>query len=179
MLESRVARVVAVVVLLGALFSLTVWYGSLSPDPTVGAYPGTEELAGDYDRYLGERVAIGGRIVGTEPVVIVAEYGVDSELRLRVVGLDDSVRPVKGDQLRVFGTVEPGRTVRALNAFTVPAWGIRYMLSVSFLAGLWMLGRIIRYWRVDWGSLALSRRERPLDGIGGVRSRVRRLDDDA
>lgn len=146
--------------LLGLLCGLGVWFGSLEPDPSVGAYPGAEELGTDYDRHVGERATVSGRIVSTEPVVIVDEYGLREELQLRVVGLDEEVMVREGDHLQVFGVVEADRTVRALNAVYVPNSGRLYMFSVSFLAGIWVLGRLVRHWRLDRGAWALRPRER-------------------
>ena len=56
MLRSPRARLLAVLVLLAALFGLVVWHDTLDPAPDAGAYPGSEELAADYDACLGEEV---------------------------------------------------------------------------------------------------------------------------
>ena len=144
MLQSPRARLLAVVVLLAALFGLVVWHGTLDPAPDAGAYPGSAELAADYDERLGDSVALEGEIVGIDPVVIESEYGVGESIRLTVVGLD------------------PGRTIRAENAFVVPATGPLYARGISFLAGLWVLGRIVRRFRFDRTEPGLVRRDRPL-----------------
>jgi hypothetical protein len=175
MLRSPRARLLAVLVLLTALFGLLVWHGALAPAPEAGAYPSQEELAADYDRYLGERVTVGGRIVETDPVAIDAEYGVEESIRLTVVGLDPGVRIEEGADLQVFGVVEPDRTVRAEDAYAVPASGLWYTWTVSFLAGLWVLGRIVRHFRFDREEWGLVRRARPLTAralLGRERSRT-------
>lgn len=178
MLRSPRARLLVVLLvvllLLAALFGLVVWHGTLEPAPEAGAYPGSEELGEEYDRYLGEEVSVGGRVVETDPVVIKAEYGVDESIRLMVVGLDADVEAEEGAFLRVFGVVEPDRTVQASNAFAVPSGGQWYAWGVSFLAGLWVLVRIVRRFRFDREAWGLVPRERPLtvDSLrGGERSR--------
>lgn len=162
MVASRPWRGLALLVLLGALFGLLVWYGSLEPDPSVWALPGPEELGHDYGRYVGDRVAVSGRVVETDPIVIAAQYDVNNVIRLRLVGLEDSVTVSEGARLNVYGVVEPDHTVRVLNVVQVPARGVWYTYTISFLAGLWVLGRIVRYWEVDLGELALRRRSAPL-----------------
>jgi len=162
MLQSPRARLLAVVVLLAALFGLVVWHGTLDPAPDAGAYPGSAELAADYDERLGDSVALEGEIVGIDPVVIESEYGVGESIRLTVVGLDPDVEIGEGALLRVFGVVDPGRTIRAENAFVVPATGPLYASGISFLAGLWVLGRIVRRFRFDRSEPGLVRRDRPL-----------------
>jgi len=167
-LRSSGVRALALLVLLSALFGLVVWHGTLDPAPDAWDLPGQEHVATDGDRYVGERVSVEGRTRGTDPVVIAADYGVDSEIRLRVVGLDADVSGQAGDSLRVYGIFEGDRTVRSLNAFVVPTWGAWYTWSISFLSGLWVLGRIVRHWRIDRDPPGLARREQPLT-LGSIR----------
>jgi hypothetical protein len=162
MLRSPQARLLAVLVLLAVLFGLVVWHGTLTPAPEAGTYPGSEELAADYEAYLGEDVTVGGEIIETDPVVIEAEYGVDESILLTVLDLDSDVTVETGASLRVFGVVEPDRTVRAENAFVVPAVGPLYARGISFFAGLWVLGRIVRRFRVDREEWGLVPRKAPL-----------------
>ncbi|MCO8265165.1 hypothetical protein NKF06_00825 [Haloferax sp. AB510] len=155
-------RVLGILVLLGCLFGLMVWFGSLAPAPGVGAYPGSEELGTDYDAWVGDQVSLTGTVIDTDPLTISAEYGAGEQVRLRVT--DAAVDAQQGDSLSVYGVVEPDRTIRSLNAYTVPPGNYLYMYAVSFLAGLWVLGRIIRSWRLD-ETWSLVPRETPL-GIG-------------
>lgn len=156
MLRSPRARAVLVLLVLGAQFGLLVWHGTLAPAPEVGDYPNSADLVADYDRYAGDRVAVSGAVVATGPVVVELRSGGDSR-RLTVREL--SVPVERGDRLRVYGVADPDGTVRAINAFTVPRWGLWYTYAVSFLAGLWVLARLGRHWTVDRTALGLAPRE--------------------
>lgn len=160
MRSSPAVRGIVLLALLGGLFGLCGWYGSLEPAPAVGAYPGAAEIGTDANRYVGERVAVGGEVVAVSPPVIDTEYGVGRTVTLRLVGLDDSIQFEEGDSLRVYGVLQTGRTVRVLRAFAVPWYGRWYTWSVSFLAGLWVLARIVRSWRLDRQAWVLRRRQR-------------------
>lgn len=155
-------RLGALLVLLAALLGLVVWFGTLTPAPALGAYPGTDHLATDYDAYVGERVAVGGTVRTTDPVTITSESDTGETVRLTVTDLDVPVD--RGDQLRVYGVLGPNRTLRASNAFTVPAWGHWYAYVVSFLAGCWVLVRVLRHWRLDARTWTLERRATPVWG---------------
>lgn len=159
MVRTVYIRALAILGLLVVLGGLAAWYGSLGPAPGLGAYPSQEDLATDADRYLGTHVSVGGQVVTTDPVTIRAEYGAGETIRLTITDL--AVTPAEGDHLRVYGVVEADRTIRAHNAFTVPQWGRWYTWSVSFLAGLWVLTRIIRYWRLDGTEWTLTPRDTP------------------
>lgn len=162
MLASPWRRVLVLGLLLSGLFGLAVWYGTLEPAPSAWDLPDAEDLDRDRDRYVGERVQVRGDVVQLDPVVIHADYGVSGDVRLRIVGLDTSIPLREGIALWVYGVAEADLTVRSNNAFTVPGRGIWYTYMVSFLAGLWVLARIVRHWRFDPSSLALVRRTEPL-----------------
>ena len=162
MLDSRGGRLLGVVVLLGLLFGAMVWYGTVEPSPALGAYPSHDEVErGVVD--AGDAVVVSGRVVETDPLVVdkTVHLVVDGAyekrtLRVTVVGTDRSYEV--GQTVQVFGTYAGDRTVRASNAVT--AGSRSYAYAVSFLAGLWVLGRLAAGWRVDLGTLALRRRER-------------------
>ena len=153
-------RAVAVLGLLTLLVVLAVWYGSLGPSPAFGAYPGQDELANNYQNYLGAQVTLGGRVVATNPVVILANTGPGTAIRLTVTDLSTPV--TTGTKLRVYGVAEADHTIRAINAFSVPRSGHWYAWTISFVAGLWVLTRLIRYWRFNPTDYTLVRRATPL-----------------
>lgn len=174
MQQLPVRRLAGIVVLLGCLLGLTIWFGSLASAPEVGAYPDEDQLGTDYDSWVGKEASLTGTVVDTDPLTIVAEYGTDSQIRLRIS--DTAVDARQGDRLAVFGVVEPNHTVRALNAYTIPPANYLYMYVVSFLAGLWVLGRLVRTWRLDWETWSLVPRITPLT-LGDLHSQDQTTED--
>jgi hypothetical protein len=139
-------RALGVVVLVGLLCGLFVWAGTASPNPAANRYPGTTDLLEDYDAYVGERVQVGGTVVGTDPVVIEMSDGVASrELTVRNTG-----NPVEvGEQLVVFGTLRAGDAVVVADSRVREPWEAQYMYVVSFLGGLWVLWRLVNGWTIN------------------------------
>jgi hypothetical protein len=136
----------AVGVLLCALLGLCVWFGALGPAPGLGAYPDSRDVGATPAEHVGSQVEISGTVRETEPVVITLDYE-PTFPRVVVTGLETDVE--RGDGLRVVGTLTGERTVRATNAFVVPRWGTTYTVVISFVAGLWVLARIVAGWRLD------------------------------
>lgn len=158
MLTSPRARAAAIIVLLAGLFGLAVWYGSLAPAPSLGAYPTTSDVGPNPDRYAGERVVLAGTAVGkSPPVVEVSWYDRDGRTvrraRYAVTGLDRPVEP--GDGVWVYGVAGEDRSVRAIDAAVTPPEQVAYAYGVSLLAGVWVLARIVRDWRLDPGAPGL------------------------
>lgn len=147
MTQVVIRRFVAILVLLIVLLVSLVGAGTMTPSPTLGDYPGNEELGSDYVDNVGGKVAVAGVVVDTEPTVISLSYADRDGLELTVTNLD--FRPDEGDRLRVFGTVRADNTIEAINAFYVPRSGLWYTWAVSFVAGLWVLGRILNHWKID------------------------------
>jgi len=148
---SRRKRIVLILVLLSALCSLFIWDGiDQPPAPELGAYPGAEDIVQQPDRYHNHSVSVGGTVVSTNPVVIQDEYDTDTgtaTIRLQITGIEKTVD--SGDHLQVFGILTDSRTVQATNTVVVPQTGLWYAWGISFIAGLWALGRIISHWRID------------------------------
>ncbi|RDZ35275.1 MULTISPECIES: hypothetical protein [Haloferax] len=148
----RVAGIIVLVVCLGGLL---IWFGSLAPNPAVGAYPGGHELGTNYDAYLDESVVVGGIVVETDPLTIAVEYGVDEVIELRVVDENTQLEATQGDHVTLFGTAKPDQTVIIEHAYAVPGEQYLYMYLVSFGGGLWVLTRIVRTWRFDRNTWSL------------------------
>jgi hypothetical protein len=166
-LRSAPARAAGVVVLLAGLFGLAVWFGSLAPAPAVGAYPTGEDLGGDYDRYVGERAVVAGPVVETDPLVVAVADGDGSPVRYRLVGAGQSLD--HGDDLWAFATVEPDHTLRVERSVVLTPAGQGYARGISLLAGLWVLARVVRDWRVDRTAAGLvPRSERDAGGDEGA-----------
>jgi len=156
MIDSTTSRILAVGLLLCGLAGLSALHAVQPTNPEAGMYPQSEELVMEPDRYVGERVTAYGIVRDTDPLVAVVEYG-DRDVPYEVVGADVDARP--GDRLRVHGVLDaPGR-IRAIEAFAVPPQGLWYAFGSSFLAGLWVLGRLVAHWTLDPRRLALSPRE--------------------
>ena len=159
-------RVGAAVVLVFVLAGLLVWAGTLSPADAPRDVPDEDEIGPEPEAYVGERVTLSGTVVGTDPVVIDIEYGTGETFTVTVDGIDNPV--AAGDVVTASGRLEDSSTLTAERVIVREPWELWYMYSVSFLAGLWMLGRTLRRWRFDTDVLAFVPRERPL-GPGGER----------
>lgn len=174
MFESVRARIVVIVILFILLFSLFIWYGSLSPAPEKGRFPGSDELIEDYDSYIGEKVEVSGRVIETNPVIIEVESG-DRTIELEVAGLQE--QPDKGDRLTVFGTAEQNKTIQAENSIIRPIWRYVYMYGISVAAAGWIGLRILGQWKFDKKTLAFEPREETLS-LKETLSGLKRGDDD-
>jgi hypothetical protein len=158
MLDSRPARALALQV------GLLVWGGRLVGTVDSRGLPTEYSLAAAPDRYAGEEVVVTAEVVSTDPLVVADSFQYRD---VRVTVVDADVDAAVGDDLRVYGVVESTRdtgtgteaTVRALNAFVVPRSGLQYAYVVSALAGLWVLYRLVRGWRLDTGRWGLIPRE--------------------
>ncbi|WP_254763683.1 hypothetical protein [Natrinema marinum] len=151
-------RLVAGTALLAALFLLLCWTGAATAEPLETAYPDGLEVTSNPDAYVGDRVVIGGFVVETDPVVIATRasgYG-----RFTVVDAADSrlqsAAPLeRGDDVTVFGTLTDASTLEADRVLTDELRDTFYMLAVSLVGGCWVLGRLVRGWRIDRDRLAL------------------------
>lgn len=148
---SRVTRVLLLLCLLAVLFSLLVFGGiDRPPAPELGDYPGTDEFVEAPGDYQGQQVTVNGRVVSTDPVVIRSKHGTAAgieHVELTVTAVDATVE--LDDHLQVFGVLKGPRTIEATTVVLVPRTGVWYTWTISFLAGLWVLGRIISHWRID------------------------------
>jgi hypothetical protein len=167
MLTLGVRRVVALAVLLAILVSLMIGFGLVTADPTRGQYPGSGQLTVDYDRYVGDTVQVTGTVTGTDPVVLRTDYSLwagdhyrTGTIRFRVTDLSHS--PRAGQTLQVYGTARADNSIQARNTVVVPSGNYLYMYTISALAGVWVLLRLIRGRTIDRATLAIRRRPTPL-----------------
>jgi hypothetical protein len=162
MLRSPSLRAVLIVAVLLAQFGLLLWGGvalDRTNSPENHLYPNEYALTLDYDAYVGERAEVRAEVVSTDPLVIERGF-LYQDFRARVVGLDLDASP--GDTVEVFGVVEEDATIRAIDGFVVPEGSNTYAYVVSGLAGLWVLGRIVRGWTLstERGNVGLRPRDR-------------------
>ncbi len=151
MFESKKARFTAILILLILLFTSFVYYGSQSPRPEYGNYPGEEHLIKDYQSYINEKVNVGGRVVETEPLTIEVKYGRDT---MELTILNATVSPEEGDRLSVYGVMKEGGSLEAINSVNRPKLNFYYMYVVSVLAAIWVAYRIFDQFK--WEDRAAS-----------------------
>jgi len=146
MLSSPRTRLVTIAILLAILAGLFVWAGTIEPDPADNNFPGNDEVFTDPDEYVGQQVSVGGTVLDTDPLTI--ETTVEGEQITFVV---ENANPdvSTGDQLSAFGTLQSTDTVTAKEVVHREPWEAHYMYAVSFLAGLWVLARLLNRWTVD------------------------------
>ncbi|ESP90100.1 hypothetical protein K933_01027 [Candidatus Halobonum tyrrellensis G22] len=151
-------RGVGLVALLGALFGLCVWYGTLGTDPASWVFPRTAQVFPGPERYIGRRVVLAGEVVSVDPVVV-SLAGTDPPVRVLLDGVD---RPVAaGVRIRAFGVLESEGTLRTLGVVTTRPGGFVYAATASIVGGLVVIGRLLRDWRVDLGGWGLEPRASP------------------
>ncbi|WP_372910782.1 hypothetical protein [Salinigranum sp.] len=75
----------------------------------------------------------------------------------------------------MFGHLVDEDTVQVTNAFPVPPSGFIYSYLVSFVAGLWVLARLLTQWRLDTARGLVRRPDGPT--LAGLRRRLGGDDD--
>lgn len=144
-------RIAIIALLLSVFLLMCVWYGSLTPAPAMGDYPSETEVVTDYDRYVGDRVTAGGTVQRTGSTELILTVPDGKRLSLIIQNVSTSISP--GDRIRVYGTLQSGRTLHAVNTVVVPRTRLWYTWGVSLLGGLIVLYRVIRDWRFDTADL--------------------------
>lgn len=168
MIDTRLTRAVALFVLLAGLVGGFVWYGTLSPNPTEGRYPHMASDDHHPEEYIDTQIVVNGQVIQIDPLVVKADYttvrkGEFEHGTAEFTVTNVSTTPTVGDHLQVYGVLETFQMIRAYNVVVVPARNIIVMYLLSFIAGLWTLGRLVRQWRLDWSRVAVVRRGTPLN----------------
>ncbi|AGB37163.1 hypothetical protein [Natronococcus occultus] len=156
-------RVLAIVALLAALAGLVVWAGASPAEPMEQEPPNEVEVEPDRGSYVGEDVILGGEVVETDPLVIATRASGYGQFTILVDGKTD--RNVEGDlesgdQVTTYGTLEDEETLAAERVTVQNPSDTRYMMLVSLVGGLLVVGRVLRDWRFDLGRLAFVPRDR-------------------
>jgi hypothetical protein len=159
MFDTAKGRALAVALLLAGQAILLPIHAAQPVNPAAGRFADGEDLRRAPGELVGERVAFDGTVRDTAPLVVAVGAGRDP---LTVVVTGSGLSPAVGDRVHVFGTLTDPGTVESIDAFAVPREGLWYAWGVSFLAGLWVLARLIRGWRFDPDDLSVRRRETPL-----------------
>jgi len=151
-------RLLAIVALLIVLVGLLSWTGTATVDPLETTYPDEADVTSDRESYIGERVVLDGSVVETDPLVIATQSNGNGRFTIVRTAdtLERSTGPLEtGDRVTVFGTLEDAATLDADRTISTALWESLYMVGISFVAGCWVLARLVRGWRVDWGRGAL------------------------
>jgi hypothetical protein len=111
------------------------------------------------NQFLGGPVVTSGIVQETTPLVIKVETN-QGKHQVRIT--DSGLSPDPGHKVRVYGILTESRKIQALNVFIVPQSGLWHTWTISFVAGLWVLFRLVRHWTVDISALCIYRQESPL-----------------
>ena len=165
MIDARGSRIAALALVLATLAIALVAFGTMAPNPAEGRYPNTNHLVGHETQYLGEHVIVDGTVVETDPLVLTADYdfvrdGVYQSGTILVTVTDSQIQTSLGERAQVYGILTADRTVRATTT-RISSGDRLYMYLASFLAGLWVLLRLARQWRLDPTRLAITPRDAP------------------
>lgn len=146
MRSSAQSRLLAIGILLVILAGLFVWAGTIEPDPADNNYPGVSDIHETPDEYVGDRISVDGTVVDMDPLTIETTVAGD-RITFVIENADPDV--AAGDHLVVFGTLQPNNHVTAIDTVHREPWEAYYMYVVSFLAGLWVLARLVDGWTLD------------------------------
>lgn len=157
----QLGRAAAICCCLIAFAGLFVWGGAASPEPPSYDNPSNVAVVPSPDAYVGEAVTLYGTVVATDPVVVRATSD-DASIDITLRGADAT--HATGDEVMVVGTLRDDRTLavdRIVDRDRVAdhePWEYGYLLGVSLLGALWILGRVARQWRIDRTAVALTPR---------------------
>jgi len=159
MFETKYSRIFIISILLAGQMVLLPLFAQQPVNQEAGVFPSENEFIVSSDRYIGERVVTGGVVKEISPIVIQIDT-TQGKHRVSISGSELNAK--RGDKIRVFGILTTPKTIRALNAFVVPQSGLWYTWTISFLAGLWVLLRLIRHWTINIPRLSFHPRKEPI-----------------
>jgi hypothetical protein len=124
-------------------------------------YPDGDDLAEDYDAYVGDTTLLFGTVESVDESAGTARIRVEhvgGELVLTVRGFEVDVE--SGGAVQVFGQIEQGHTMTAHRIAVVnPSSGAEHLkFGLSGLGALLVLVAFFREWRVDWDAYAFRGR---------------------
>ena len=120
-------------------------------------YPNEDDVIENPDTHLGEKVVFGGTIVKTDPVTVEVKPETGDTIYVTLENVD---RPLGvGNEISAFGTLQESHSLDVERTVVRAPWEFYYMYVVSFVGGLWVLVRILRYWRFDFEQLAFVSQE--------------------
>lgn len=159
MINTAHGRLLFIILLLIGHAMLFPLFAQQPVTPDVGVYADSDEFIKNPNQYISEPVVTEGFVQQTSPIIIRAET---SHGAYNITLTDTNLSPSTGDKLRTFGTLTAPKTVKSIYSFVVPQRGLWYTWGISFLAGIWVLARLIQHWTVNLSRLSFSRRDTPL-----------------
>lgn len=155
----QIGRALIAIVLIGCLVGLIVGYGAIGDEPIGDRLPTEDEFALEPSAYVGERVAVVGTIVETDPVVMEVTYGDDQTTEFVLEGY--VTEPSTESRELVIGDLVDESTIAVVGSESREPWRSYYMYAVSALAVCWVVARFVRGWRFDRTRLAFVPRATP------------------
>ncbi|UTF54469.1 hypothetical protein [Natronosalvus rutilus] len=155
--HGQLARALAGFVLLALLVGCLLVAGTTSDELLESESPDQMDVRQDRAAYVGEQVVIGGFVVETDPVVVATLAS--GHGRFTLVDVDERIldadEPLEvNDRVNAFGYLEDESTLVVERAVTREPADAGYLYGVSMVGGLWIVGRLIRQWRLDPAAIA-------------------------
>lgn len=155
----QIGRILIAIALIGCLVGLIVGYGAVGDEPVGDRLPTEDEFAPEPNAYVGERVAVVGTIVETDPVLMEVTYGDDQTAEFVLEGY--VAEPSTDSRELVIGDLVDESTVAVVGSESREPWRSYYMYAVSAMAICWVAARFVRGWRFDRLRLAFVPRATP------------------
>lgn len=165
MQTAPIYRLGMIIVIFGILCGLFVLAGTVEPEPSNNDYPGSTAIHETPEQYIGERVTVRGRVTEIDPLTI--ERQVTPDQGLTFVVEDSEIAVDTGDKVAVYGILSESGRITAINTVHHNRSNMKYMYLVSFVAGLWVLGRICNHWTLETDEWALVSRSHSLFSTRG------------
>ncbi len=147
-------RVLGILIILGLLTGLFIAAGGTEPEPALGDYPGSSELAEGHEPYIDTHVTVSGEVIELDPVVI--ETRVDSETFHFTLIETESVEA--GQWVSVFAVVTPDGELVVEEMTVREHWEVQYMFLVSGAGAVLILILAALTWRVNLRELIVEPR---------------------
>lgn len=140
-------------VILVVLVQLFVPVGYGMTDYSDTPFVTADEMAASQESNVGEEAVVYGQVTETDPVVIRTELDDGRVVTYRTADVDRQV--AVGEYLEVYGVVGAQQSILARGTVVRGEREHWYTYGVSFVAGLVVLGRMVRDWTVDLERLTL------------------------
>jgi hypothetical protein len=149
---------VVVVVLLG-VFAMGAHFAATGEQHT--AYPTTDDLATDYEAYVGDTVFLFGTVRSVDEATDSARLvflSSSGPVAVTASNFEADVEP--GGSVQLLGTARPGKTIEIRRTAVVNPAGSSKLFKYGISAGgaLLVLVAFFRHWSVELRTLSIHRR---------------------